>query len=68
MHVAPYRNVNELTPEDMELTPICDPPLRTSSEAPIGTSWWIEPSHPEVDPSSPLLAGPAEEPPPNKKT
>jgi hypothetical protein len=60
MHVAPSVPVNELTPDDIELTPICDPPLRASAEAPIGTSWWIEPSHPEVDPLSPLLAPPDE--------
>lgn len=36
--------------KDLELTPICDPPLRAPDSGPIGTSWWIEPSHPEIDP------------------
>jgi hypothetical protein len=65
MHVAPFPDVNELTPEDIELTPTCDPPLRASPGAPIGTSWWIEPSHPEVDPTSALLTTPAGDEPPD---
>ena len=47
------------TGNDLELTPVCDPPLRATPGVPIGGSWWIEPSHPEIDPATSLAPGAA---------
>ena len=39
--------------DDPELTPTCDPPRRANGEEmPIGQIWWIEPSHPDLDPEA----------------
>lgn len=68
MHVARSSNVNERDEreKDLELTPTCDPPLRLPEAGPIGHNWWIEPSHPEIDPRAGVPVGSAPDDAPTK--
>ena len=51
---------------ELELTPTCEPPVRLPESGPIGSSWWIEPSHPEIDPRSGVAVNAAPEDAPTK--